>query len=269
MAKAKVQFKTIFENGQLLVLDKPAGLVVNLSETTKEETLQDQLSLYFHLNSGDFGIGGRAGIVHRLDKETSGVLMVAKNRKTFDYLQQQFQERKVQKEYIGLVHGLIKEKEGIVDVSIGRIGKFGKFGEVKEGREAQTTFGTIERYFLPDKNFDEMMNKLKECSSLNKSRINFLKNHARNYTLASFFPKTGRTHQIRVHAKSMGHPLVSDLIYTPSKLLKSDLLWCERLFLHAKKIAFIDPFGKNVVFEASLPYDLRKALAYLKKLPHA
>ncbi|KKR61076.1 MAG: Pseudouridine synthase [Candidatus Curtissbacteria bacterium GW2011_GWA2_40_31] len=102
-------FKVIFEDEQILVVDKPAGLVVNRSETNRQETLQDQLVDYFKLGH-DLGIGDRAGIVHRLDRETSGVLVVAKTQKAFDFLQKQFKDRKIKKEYVALVHGFVKEK---------------------------------------------------------------------------------------------------------------------------------------------------------------
>ena len=116
--------KIIYEDEQILVVDKPAGLVVNKSETVSEETLQDQLSDYFKLGEG-LGIGDRAGIVHRLDKETSGILVVAKSEKAFRFLQKQFKTRKVQKEYKALVHGHMAQDGGVVDTQIGRIGTFG------------------------------------------------------------------------------------------------------------------------------------------------
>src|SRR3989339_914272 len=97
-------FKVIFEDEQILVVDKPAGLVVNRSQTNEGETLQDQLCEYFQLGD-DLGIGDRAGIVHRLDRETSGVLVVAKTQRAFEILQSQFKDRSVKKEYTTLVHG--------------------------------------------------------------------------------------------------------------------------------------------------------------------
>jgi len=257
------RIKIIFEDEQILVVNKPAGLVVNRSETTREETLQDQLSEYFHLKPGDLGVGERAGIVHRLDRETSGVLVVAKTQKAFDFLQRQFQERKVAKEYIALVHGFLKDKSGSIAFDIGRIGKFGKFGVVDMGRASETDFKVIRRYKFKESSFNILINQNKPT----KARINYLKNHAHDYTLVSVFPKTGRTHQVRVHLKGIGHSVVTDSLYAPNKLLKFDRLWCERLFLHAKRIDFTNLQGKRVVFEVPLPYDLIKAQGYLKKLP--
>src|SRR3990167_1270511 len=105
--------KVVFENKQFLVVDKPSGLVVNKSETVNEETMQDWIQDYLNLAVGDLGIGGRAGIVHRLDRETSGLLVIAKTQRFFDFLQNEFKERRVEKEYIALVHGSISENEGL------------------------------------------------------------------------------------------------------------------------------------------------------------
>lgn len=255
----------VFENDGVMVVDKPAGLVTNRSETVKEETLQDQLSLYFGLKSGDLGVGDRVGIVHRLDRETSGLLIVAKTQKTYEHLQSQFKNREVKKAYVALVHGFIKDDEGSVDVAITRIGKYGKFGVVKyrredSGKEASTDYKKIEKFRLKSLNFE----KLIDGSGFNRNRARYLTAQAMDYSLAEFYPKTGRTHQIRVHAKHIGHPIVSDKIYAPSKLLKFDLLWCSRLFLHAKKIVFLNPGTKKVLsFESELPEDLKSALALL------
>ena len=121
-----MKLQIIFEDSEILVLNKPAGLVVNRSQTIKEETLQDLLSEYFNLGPS-LGIGDRAGIVHRLDRETSGLLLVAKTQKSFENLQDQFKERKVEKEYVALVHGHIKDEKVEIKNKIVRIGKFGKF----------------------------------------------------------------------------------------------------------------------------------------------
>ncbi len=267
----------IFENENLLVIDKLSGLVVNRAETTSEETLQDQLAKYFKLPNGNLGIGDRAGIVHRLDRETSGVLLVAKGQKTFEYLQKLFLERLVQKEYMVLVHGNLREDELVVKNNLIRIEGSGKFAKEKPrqtgGRESETHFKVDARMEFLSEDFEEIVQGLK--STLNKGRINYLKKLARVYTLLRAYPKTGRTHQIRVHLKEEGMPVVSDLIYAPNKLLKFDLIWCPRLFLHAAKIEFEMPSKegsgselKKFVFESPLPYDLRESLKKLKKLPN-
>lgn len=259
-----MKFKVIFENRDLLVVDKPSGLTVNRSETSKEETLQDQLAEYFGLSDGNLGIGERVGIVHRLDRETSGVLVVAKTQKAFENLQRQFKNRLIKKEYVALVHGRMTDDFGVVKSRIGRIGKFGKFGNLKNrevgGREAETEYKLVSSFKFP-------ISKLEEIAvekGYNKSRVRYLDQHALEYSLLAVFPKTGRTHQIRVHLKSIGHPVVSDLIYCPSKLLKFDLVWCPRLFLHAKSISFADPKSKKALaFESDLPNELKNAMLLL------
>ena len=259
-----MKLKIVFEDNEILVIEKPAGLVVNRSETIKEETLQDQLSTYFNLGD-DLGIGDRVGIVHRLDRETSGLLLVAKNPKAFENLQDQFRERKVEKEYVCLAHGEINQDSGVIEGDVGRIGKFGRFGIVEGGRESRTEYKVIKKYEFTKRLFDELLPKVQT-----KSRINYLIKQAKKYTLLNLFPKTGRTHQIRVHIKSIGHPVVSDLIYTPKKLLKFDFLWCPRLFLHASKIKFTHPKSKKAVeFKSDLPGDLKDALSYLTLLHFA
>lgn len=247
----------IFEDTEVLVLDKPAGLVVNRSETIKEETLQDQLSGYFHLGSS-LGVGGRAGIVHRLDRETSGLLVCAKTESAYDNLQKQFKERKVKKEYTALCHGVVVDDRGEIDAPIGRIGSFGEFGIISGGRESKTIFGVGCRYKIKDSVLENI------AEDLNKNQKNYLKAHATDYSFVTLYPKTGRTHQIRVHLKSIGHPVVSDLIYTPAKLLKFDLNWCPRLFLHAKSLEFTHPATKKpIFFESDLPSDLKNAMLVL------
>lgn len=250
----------IFEDGWILVCDKPSGLVVNRTHTVQEETLQDQISTY--LKIADLGIGDRAGIVHRLDRETSGLLVVAKDQKSFDFLQKGFRERNVKKKYNALVHGVLGDKSGVINAPITR-GKFGKFaiGKKGEGREAQTEFEVDVKYVFPAE-------KIRNYSEgLSRARENYLVKHGTSYTLVNVFPKTGRTHQIRVHFKSVGHPVVSDLIYSPAKLLRFDLMWCERLFLHASDLEFFHPkTKKRVKFKSPLPNDLKDAILNLNKI---
>lgn len=246
--------RIIFEDNDMLVLDKPSGLVVNRSGTTDKETLQDRLSSYFHLGNS-LGVGERAGIVHRLDRETSGLMVVAKNGEGFLNLQAQFKNREIQKEYVALVHDVMNEKDGVINEPIGRIGGFGKFGIVTGGRESVTAFTKAADYQIKDDVFKQ------NATDYNKNRTRYLKSHAEKYSLLSLYPKTGRTHQIRVHLKSLNHPLVSDLIYGPRKLVDFDLKWCKRLFLHAKAISITHPkTGENLFFESALPEDLTVAL---------
>lgn len=261
--------KIVFEDEWILVLDKKTGVVVNRSDTRKEGTLQDDLAGYFGLGPA-LGIGDRAGVVHRLDRETSGLLVVAKKQKAFGDLQAQFKARQVEKEYIALVHGLVRASEGSIEARIERIGKFGKFGISKRrslaGREARTDFELRQRYQIPEERLAGIiLAQDSQRGFLSKARLRYLRVHAREYTLLTILPKTGRTHQIRVHLKSIGHPVVSDLIYGPGKLLKFDLLWCPRLFLHASSLSFVHPkTKKKLKFESGLPKELKNAILELK-----
>lgn len=263
----------VFEDKWILVVDKRSGVVVNRAQTVQGLTLQDDLAGYFGLTDGDLGIGDRAGIVHRLDRETSGLLVVAKTKGAFENLQAQFKARQVEKEYMALVHGNVTKDEGIIEGLIARVGSFGKFGVVDRrtpgGRLARTDFKVKGRYIMSGQVMAGLRSRsrLLQGETLQKSRIRYLERHATDYTLLVVYPKTGRTHQVRVHLKSLGHPLVSDLIYTPRKLLKFDLLWCPRLFLHAASLAFVHPkTRKRVELDSDLPNDLKNAILNLDRL---
>lgn len=249
----------VFENQDIIVAHKPSGVVVNRSDTLREETLQDIISKYLKLSKGDLGIGERAGIVHRLDRETSGLVVIAKTQQVFLNLQLQFKNRQVEKKYIALVHGQMLTS-GVISENIGRVGKFGKFGVVDIGRESETSYKKEGEYCFREDKFGDVVGHLQ----LTRGRIRYLRQNAKFYSLIFLMPKTGRTHQIRVHLKHIGHPVVSDIIYCPNKLLKFDQLWCNRLFLHASTISFREPeSGKMLSFKSELPHDLVSALRYL------
>lgn len=233
-----MDMKIIFEDKDILLLNKPSGVVVNRANTTKQPTIQDWLEKYLKLE--DEGIGGRAGIVHRLDKATSGILIVAKTTKAFENIQKQFKERKVKKSYQCLVHGKIEIKKGQITAPVGRLPwNRERFGVLPGGRTAETNYEVIKYY----------------------------KNDKDAFSLVSVFPRTGRTHQIRIHMKYLGYPLVADEFYAGRKTSRKDKTWCPRLFLHARSVSFLHPTtNKNAVFEASLPDDLTKVLQKLTLL---
>lgn len=233
-----MDMKIIFEDEDILLLNKPSGMVVNRANTTKQPTIQDWLEKYLKLK--DEGIGGRAGIVHRLDKGTSGVLIVAKTTKAFENIQKQFKERKIEKSYQCLVHGKIEIKKGQITAPVGRLPwNRERFGVLPGGRTAETNYEVISYY----------------------------KNNKDTFSLVNIFPKTGRTHQIRIHMKYLGYPLVADEFYAGRKTSREDKTWCPRLFLHAKSISYIHPSTNNkVAFEANLPNDLGKVLQKLTLL---
>jgi 23S rRNA pseudouridine1911/1915/1917 synthase len=230
--------KIIFEDKELLVIDKPAGMIVNRAETTrKEETVQDWIK-----NNFNFPIAAlanlRNGIVHRLDKETSGLLLIAKTPKTFAGLQKQFKERKIAKRYLALTHGKVEPRQGIIQASISR-NPFDrkKFGVFLGGREAKTNY------------------RVKEYYRFNNEDYSFLE----------LAPATGRTHQIRVHLKFIGHPIVADEKYVGRKTLRKDLEWCPRLFLHAAALSFLHPVSyRRLNLVSKLPSDLRLAMMKLR-----
>jgi len=255
MAKLKI----VFEDDSILVLEKEAGVVVNQSASTRTKTLQEELSEYFGLSSGDLGIGKRAGIVHRLDRETSGLLVVAKTQKAHLFLTSQFARRLVEKCYLVLTHNQIAEDFFSVSVPIGRHPKERMKFAVRFGAKmAETKFEVQKRLKFKEKQFQEILGKLK------RDRRKYYQNNAFYYTLLLAKPKTGRTHQIRVHLKAQNHPIVSDPLYS-GRLYKFDQHFCPRLFLHAHKLAFIHPeTGKYLQFESSLPEDLNRALAFLE-----
>jgi len=231
----------LYEDKFLLVLNKPAGWVVNRSQTVKKETLQDWLEKNFQFSIFNFQ-NCRSGIVHRLDKDTSGVLVVAKTPEVFENLQKQFKERAVRKRYLVLAHGKVQPSEGMIRAPIAR-SPFDrkKFGVFLGGREAETKYRIISNFQFP----------------ISKKE---------NFSLLEVEPKTGRTHQIRVHLKYLGHPVVADEFYAGRKTYRDDKFWCPRQFLHAYELVFTHPQSeKKVKFSAPLPLDLKKALEHLEK----
>ncbi len=262
--------KILYEDANLLVINKPSGMVVNRAESVVVETVQDWVESYLRVGpaapssrpmSSPFDelrtagtrrdslrsrhphddFTGRTGIVHRLDKETSGVLLIAKTPEAFAELQRQFKAREVEKTYLALVHGKVVPGEGTISAPVGRLPwNRERFGVFPGGREARTKYKVlrITSYEL-GKNKEEL-------------------------SLVEFYPKTGRTHQIRVHAKSIGHPIISDTFYAGRKTSRQDRRWCPRLFLHASSITFTHPdMGERMKVEAPLPQDLEDALESL------
>jgi 23S rRNA pseudouridine1911/1915/1917 synthase len=230
----------IFEDDSLFVVNKPAGWITDSSNTTTNQpVIQKWISENFEYEVNN--LEHRNGIVHRLDKETSGVLLVAKSVNAYIELQRQFKERLVHKKYIALVHGKVEQSEGVINEPVGRLPwRRDRFGVLAGGREAVTKYEVSANYTLD----------------------------ANIYTLLMLMPQTGRTHQIRIHMKHIGHPLVSDEFYAGRKTSRHDRWWCSRLFLHAGEISFIHPATKKKIdFKSELPQDLHDALEKLVKIP--
>lgn len=237
-----MEIPILFENDDLLVISKPAGLMVHSDGKTKKPTLTDWILKERPDIAGvgkpmqtPQGLIDRPGIVHRLDEETSGALIIAKTQAAFENLKAQFQDRTVQKEYHAFVWGHFKEIAGIVDAPIGRnatdfrrwhAGK-GTRGEL---RDAVTNWQVAEQ---------------------------FLDENAQQFSFVRLFPKTGRTHQLRVHMKYLQRPIVSDRLYAPSK---PPALGFDRVALHARKVSFLGLNGEPIAVEAPYPADFDYAL---------
>lgn len=242
--------KVIFEDDQILVFDKPPGLVVDNSETQQDSTLQTYLAQNYPSNLD------RMGIVHRLDKDTSGVIIVAKTQQALENLQAQFKERKTKKEYLALVHGEVKGK-GVIEGSIGRNpGNREKFVVLDDGKEAVTEYEPIQSLVM---SADFLEKTYSDFSKIQNRKLNAL--HYSQFTLLSCKPLTGRTHQIRVHLKHIGFPIVSDEKYVGRKICRLDRRWCVRIFLHAARLGFYHPkTGEWMEIESPLPKDLKEVL---------
>ena len=222
--------RILFEDESLVVIDKPYGVVVNNAESVKSETIQTWFIQKYKIPSGELEFLQKGGVVHRLDKDTSGVMVLAKTPEAYEKLKQQFLERKTVKKYIALVHGEFKEQEGIISTPLERRGaKFFVGGDLS--KTAITEWKVI-----------------RQCSMFNVQ-----------CSMVELTPHTGRTHQLRVHMRHLGHPIVSDPIYGDRKTWKKDLEVCPRLFLHAKSLEIAHPMtGEKMVFEAQLPEELEK-----------
>ena len=179
------------------------------------------------------GAIARPGIVHRLDKDTSGVLILAKNHRAYKFLKKQFQESKIKKVYQAIIYGDLKNDSGIIDRPIGR--SRDEFTAKATGTQARGEMREAVTYYKVLKRF-------------------------RDYSLLELRPKTGRTHQLRVHLKSVSHPIVCDAVYAKGRPCLPGL---KRQALHALSIEFKLPSGKNIKVESPLPADFKKALANL------
>jgi len=228
------EIKIIFEDENLLIIDKPIGLVVNRSNTYKDTTLQDIVEkIYPELfeKATDEEFISRSGVVHRLDKDTSGIIVIAKNVDAFYFLQRQFKERKTYKEYIVVAHGDIKDEIVEIEAPLGRSPRSPlKMAVVSSGKQA---FTKIER------------EKVVEIEG------SF-------YTFAKVFLKTGRTHQIRVHLNAINHPVAGDQVYCAKNLLERDLAIFGRMMLHARFLGFMNPTSQKFQrFESPLPKEFK------------
>jgi 23S rRNA pseudouridine1911/1915/1917 synthase len=230
----------LYEDADVTCIDKPAGQMVHDDARSTDHTVVDW---FIARVPGARGVGEpahghdgtpleRSGVVHRLDRETSGVLILAKHQDAFTMLKQQFHDHTIQKEYRTFVYGTMKEKWGTIDRPIGRSAKDFRLRSAQRGakgalRDAITDWEVI--------------------------------GQNETHAYLRVLPKTGRTHQIRVHLKAIGRPIICDELYAPEQLLQGENLGFTRLALHAYSIAFVLPCGEEKTIIASLPLDFIEA----------
>ena len=230
----------LYEDDSLIVVDKPPGMVVHPAAGNYGGTLVN--ALQFHCRDLS-GIGGvmRPGIVHRLDKGTSGLMVVAKSDEAHRHLSEQFKNRRVSKQYTALVHGNLRQDEGVVDAPVGRhpVERKKMSTKSRRGKEAITRWRVLERFG--------------------------------DFTLVEAKIDTGRTHQIRVHLSSLGHPVVGDSVYGGSKRtvetpeMRAVVKKLTRQALHAGRLSFAHPVtGQEMTFESPLPEDMDEVIRYLR-----
>jgi 23S rRNA pseudouridine1911/1915/1917 synthase len=231
---ARLDAIILYEDKTLLAVDKPSGLPVHPNDSNwerrPETCLLSEETLVSMLLRARPGLGGnelpRMGLVHRLDRDTSGLMLVAKTPKAQTALQDQFRERLVEKIYVGVVAGVPVNKTGSIDAPIGRASGFKKIKVWEYGREAKTDFKVSEK--------------------------------TRNHALLEVYPRTGRTNQIRIHLEFAGHPIVGDRLYGGEK--------ASRLLLHSREVTFTHPStGKPMTLKADLPEDFRSEWAKIKR----
>lgn len=227
----------VYEDLNIIVVNKPAGLAAHRGIKTKS-TLVDLIIKHYPQIKDVGDDATRPGIVHRLDKDTSGLMVIAKNNETFYSIKKQFTERKVEKRYIVLARGRVKDEKGIIISDIGRF------------RDKQIIKNLKLKIEDQNLNFKEAITEYKVLKRF------------KDYTLCEARPKTGRMHQIRVHFKSIGHPVAGDKKYAFRR--QGDIIKFPRQFLHASYLRFSLPRGGIMAFEADLPGDLSVPLRLLE-----
>ena len=229
-----IEFGIIHEDEALAIVNKPAGLVVHCTETMLSGTLVNGL-LYRIKSLSTVGGQMRRGIVHRLDRDTSGVMVIAKTDEAHIDLMKRFEQRKIKKQYLALVHGTAAAERKEIDLPVTRSAHNRKLMTAGTG-EGRPSFTLVE----PLQRFDAA-------------------------TLVKVSPATGRTHQIRVHLSAVGHPVVADKQYGGRSMRKRPTFGMKRQALHASRLSFEHPqTGERVEFEAPLPDDMQAALAVLR-----
>ena len=229
LEKNKIDIDIVYEDDDVMVINKPSGLVVHPGNGNKNNTLVNGL-LYYNTTLGKSDDEERPGIVHRLDKDTSGLMLVAKSNKALEVLADDFKNKRVHREYVALIDGVFPQMEATIDAPIGRDPKnFQKMAVVATGKHAVTHLKVIKRY--------------------------------KKYTLVNLVLETGRTHQIRVHLSYIGYPLYNDPMYNKKESTEFGQ------FLHSKYIKFTHPITKKVLeFSCELPNEFKDFLENLDEV---
>ncbi len=244
-----IEIPIVYETDDYFVINKPVGVVVNRAESIKGETVQDWVENRSWMVDGRSSIADkvfndRSGICHRIDKETSGCLLVAKNPETLKYFLDLFKTRKIEKEYLALVHGSVDPKEGDVILPMRRsIFEREKWHVHYDGKRAVSNWKVERKFFFESEN-----ERWKKCLSLIRVGL-----------------KTGRTHQIRVHFSFLGWPLFGDDKYLQKKQAVQDRVFLNRHFLHASFISFVDNRGQKIEVSSPLPEDCQGFLNSLRE----
>lgn len=274
---SKVELEIVYQDDDILILNKPPDIVVNRADTVAAKTVQDWMEQHlpqWHSTdwqdlipadfSGEFGdpesiFQERLGVVHRLDKDTSGVLLLAKNPGALVNLLAQFKQRQVQKKYMCLAHGKFVVPQDTLSLPMGRASQNRLLFAVRpEGREAVTTYEVKE--FFPHLDLEKIIKFPAAKGSNFKKRSQIYQ----GFSLVECWPHTGRTHQIRVHLAYIKHPLVGDVTYVGRKRQVLDPIWCPRQFLHASELTFTHPRTRqSLTITAPLSPDLEQVLTVL------
>lgn len=251
----------LLETNEYLVLDKPAGISVHPDGKSDQETITDWIIEHYPdlkdvgepmevEYKGEMIQIVRPGIVHRLDKDTTGCLLVAKTQPAFLHFKKQFQEHTIQKIYHCFVYGALKGDKGIINKPIGRSG-----GDIRKWTTGKGARGTVR-------------DAVTEYNVLAQFGVEEGKGSTEigTYSFVECRPKTGRTHQIRVHMKSLNHPIIEDSLYAEkNREREPQALGFERLALHARSLSFTDMKGESIMVEAPYPLDFKDAIKTVAK----
>ncbi|MDP2655382.1 MAG: RluA family pseudouridine synthase [bacterium] len=226
--------KILYEDVDIVAVAKPAGLITHSDGRTKEETAEDWFKEKYEGGlASPKPCGG--GYVHRLDRDTSGVLVFAKNAMAYEFMRKAFHDRDIKKTYLAVVYGVPKEKSGVIDFDIGRSRQNFRLRSAQPKAKGRLR-DALTRY--------EVIGEAEDCALMKLS------------------PETGRTHQIRVHLKAIHHPIVCDPLYAPNH---KPALGITRLALHASTLDIPLPSGGRAIIEAPIPEDLSVALAHFPR----